>query len=229
MRSVLFDCVPHDHYCVTCVRGLSEAEVLVRLGVADQAPYPRYTAGEALERFGYDVQTVRVHREGDWIFLVEPSGNGDTFQPQILTRLSQGTEAVSALKYLDGTAMAAHAGDGELLATYVDWTFTPAGGMDPSRLNRALTDVGFFREENEDSGDWAAWEMVLVALEHEFGLTVSPDVANGPLPTVVLPHTKTPQPYRDPLRRRPTPEGWVPPAKAQSDRQTNRDDGSDAR
>lgn len=71
--------------------------------------------------------------------------------------------------------------------------------------------------------------MVLVALEHEFGLTVSPDVANGPLPTVVLPHTKTPQPYRQPLQRRPTSEGCVPPAKAQIERQANRDDDSDAR
>lgn len=187
LESALFECLAHDEYCVTCVRGISPAEVLSRLGVSEGSP-PEYTPDEAVQHFGIDVPAVRIHSEGGWIFLLEVySDIGKTFQPQLLTRLSGGTEAISAYKIMDGTAMAAHARDGELLATYVDWEFEPPKGPDPSRLYRALTGVGFFQEENEESDEWLPSKMVLLALEREFDLTVSPDVVNGPLPAVGLP------------------------------------------
>ncbi|GAB2845043.1 hypothetical protein GCM10027176_56060 [Actinoallomurus bryophytorum] len=41
-------------------------------------------------------------------------------------------------KLLDSTAKATHARDGEILATYIDWDFAPAKGVNPGRLNWAL-------------------------------------------------------------------------------------------
>ena len=46
---VLADCVPRDHFGITCVRGLLPDEVLSRLGVTDQVPYPLCTPDEALQ------------------------------------------------------------------------------------------------------------------------------------------------------------------------------------
>ncbi|TQL94940.1 hypothetical protein FB559_0429 [Actinoallomurus bryophytorum] len=228
LRSVLSECVPSDHYCVTCVRDLSPAEVMARLGVADQDPYPRCTPEEAVERFDLDVPAVRVHHEGDWVFVLEVNSQlGVTFKPQMLARLSEGSEAVSAQQLLDSTAKVAHARQGELLATYIDWHFEPPSGKDPSRLNRALTQVGFFREENEDSDEWEASKMILVAVEREFGLTVSPEVVNGPLPTAVLPYVKAPAPPREPLQRKPSADGSVVP-KLQAEQARN-DDHEDGR
>jgi uncharacterized protein DUF6461 len=204
LRSKLFGCVADDQYCVTCVRGLSLGEVLARLGLADQEEHPRYTSLEAARHFGYDVPILRIHDDADWTILLEVNPHfGKTLQPQTLARLSGGTEAVSAQKMLDSTAKAAHALDGELLATYIDWDFVPAKGADPSRLNRALTNAGFFQEENEDSDEWRPPEMVLLALEREFGISVSPHIANGPLPTVAIPHRKAQEAERKSLRRKP--------------------------
>lgn len=204
MRSKLYRCSADDHYCVTCVHGLPVDEVLARLGIPDQGPHPRYTSLEAARHFGYDVPVLRVYADGDWTILFEVDSQlGETFQPQTLTRLSAGAEAVSAQKLLDSTAKAAHARDGEILATYVDWHFTRAEGANPSRLNRALSRVGFFRDEAEDFDDWNPAEMVLVALEREFGISVSPDVANGPLPTVLVPGRSAPEPGPQILQRKP--------------------------
>jgi hypothetical protein len=227
MRSALFECVPWDHYCVTCVRALSQDEILARLGVADQDPFPRYTPGDAASHFHLDVPVVQVHHKGGWTFLFEVNSHlGSTFEPQMLARLSEGTEAVSAHNILDGTAMAAHARDGQLLARYTDWHFEPPSGTDPTRLSRTLVNVGFFRDEDIDYDEWNPAEMVLVALEREFDLTVSPSIVNGPLLTVVLPHTTAPAPPRQPLQRKPSTSGSVTP-KRQADqaRSGERTDG----
>jgi hypothetical protein len=84
----LYGCVTPDQYCLTCVRGLSQAEVLSRLAVTDREPYPRCTGDEAVERFGIEVPAVRVCRSGDWTFLLDVDPHGRTFRPPVLTRPS---------------------------------------------------------------------------------------------------------------------------------------------
>jgi hypothetical protein len=186
-RSVLYDAVAHDQYCITAVRDLSETEALSRLGIVEQGPYPLYTPREALQHHGFGAPAVRVCRGESWLFLLDVDPQGVTFQPPVLGRLSTGTEAVSAWHLLDGTTRIAHAYDGSLLATFDAWLFEPAEGADPARLNRALEESGFFLEENEESDEWSVPEMALLTIEREFGLVLQPGLANGPLPTVSIP------------------------------------------
>ncbi|PJE95788.1 hypothetical protein CUT44_21260 [Streptomyces carminius] len=188
----LADCVPLDHFGLTCVRDLSPDEVLSRLGVTDRAPYPHYTPQEAIQRLGHGHENpaARVCHSGEWTFLLDVDDHGVLLRTPVLTRLSMGTEAVSIWKLLDSTTRIAHASNGELMAHYDDWMFEPAKGTDPSRLNRALAAIGFFREENEESDEWSAPEMALLALEREFGLVLPSEVSRGPLPTVGLRHLR---------------------------------------
>jgi len=228
LRSKLYSCVADDQYCVTCVRGLPLDEVLARLGVPGQEPHPQHTSLGAARHFGYGVPVLRVHTDGDWtlLFEVDPNLADEAFQVQTLSRLSVGTEAVCAQKLLDSTAKVTHARDGEILATYVDWDFTPAKGVDPSRLNRALSEVGFFYGESEDFDDWNASEKVLLAVEREFGISVSPDVVNGPLPTVRIPGWSAPDPGPQSLQRKPD---FTPGHSRRQIDKAARDDGQGAR
>ncbi|MDN3354445.1 DUF6461 domain-containing protein [Actinomadura sp. DC4] len=218
LRSKLYSCVASDHYCVTCVRGLPPDEVPARLGVSGQGPHPQYTSLEAARHFGYGVPVVRVHAGGDWTLLLEvnPNITDAAFQKQLLSRLSVGTEAVCVQKLMDSTAKATHARDGEVLATYLDWDFTPAKGPDPSRLNRGLSEVGFFQDGSEDYDHWNPAEMVLLAVEREFEISVFPDIVNGPLPTVRIPGWNAPEPAPQSLQRKPDSTPRRP--RRQSDR-----------
>ncbi|MFG2276069.1 DUF6461 domain-containing protein [Streptomyces chartreusis] len=188
--SKLADCVPLELFGLTCVRDLSADEVLARLDVAGQAPHPAFTDEEAIQHFGhgFEAPAVRVCSSGGWTVLLDVEAHGRLLQTPVLTRLSVGTEAVSVWKLLDSTTQISHARDGELLAHFDAWTFEPAEGSAPSRLNGALTDVGFFLEENWESEEWSAPAMALLALEQEFGLVLPPEIAHGPLPTVSLQH-----------------------------------------
>ncbi|MEU9796289.1 DUF6461 domain-containing protein [Streptomyces sparsogenes] len=190
-ESLLADCVPGDRFGITCVRELSPDEVLSRLDVVDQAPYPLCTPDEALQRFGWGHETpaARVCRSGEWTFLLDVDAHGRLLQPSVLTRLSMGTEAVAAWYLMAGTTRIAHARDGRVMADFDAWAVHLMRGTDPSRLVRALTAVGFFREDDDDyEDDWASSSMALVALEREFGLALSPEVAKDALPTVNLQH-----------------------------------------
>ncbi len=192
-ESVLAKCVPMDHFGITCVRGRSTDEVLSRLNVTDQAPYPLCTPEEALQRFGPGEMTpaVRVCRSGEWVFLLDVDAHGELLQPSVLTGLSLGTEAVSVWYLMAGTTRIVHAQDGKVMADFDAWAVHLTSGADTSRIDRALTDVGFFREDEDDyEDDWSAPAMALVALEREFDLTLSPDVAKGALPAVSLQHLR---------------------------------------
>ncbi|WP_139141065.1 DUF6461 domain-containing protein [Streptomyces qinglanensis] len=192
MTPTLTACVHLESFGITCVRDLTPDEVLSRLGVADQAPYPQFTDEAAMGQFGhgFELPAVRVCASGGWTFLLDVEAHGRLLQSPVLTRLSRGAEAVSVWKLLSHTTQVSHARDGELLAEFDAWMFEPAEGADPVRLNHALSKVGFFVDEDSDSDDCSDPEMALLALEREFGLALSPELARGPLPTVSLPHLK---------------------------------------
>ncbi len=186
-------CVPSDHFGLTCVRDVSPDEVLARLSVTDQAPYPLYTTGEAVRRlgFGHENPAARICQAGQWTFLLDVDAHGLLLQTPVLTRLSVGTEAVSVWNVMDGTTRIGHARGGELLASYDAWHSEPPEGADPSFLNQALTDAGFFLDENWESGEWEPAGAALLLLEREFGLTLSSGTAESPLPTVGLHHLRS--------------------------------------
>ncbi len=197
-QSALAGCVPSDHFGVTGVRGVSTDEVLVRLGVTDQAPYPLCTSGEALRKFGWGEGTPAVRVcGGEWTFLFDVTAHGKLSNDAVLSHLSAGGEAVSVWSILDGTTRVAHAREGELLADIDAWAVHLTTGADPSRVNRALTEAGFFRDWEDEDGedgedgedDWLVPSAAaLIAMEREFGMAVSPVAANGTLPTVSLRH-----------------------------------------
>jgi hypothetical protein len=195
LRSKLYWCVTSDQYCVICVRGVSTDEVIARLGVVGQEPHPRFTPDEAVRQGAVGIPALRIHAAGDWtlLFEVDPNGTDEAFQAGMLSRLSVGTEVVCAQQLMAGTAKVTHVRDGVILATYVDWHFTPATGADPGRLNEALRDAGFFSEENAELDEWNPAEMVLLAVERAFGIEVSPDAVNGALPTVMVAGWTAPQ------------------------------------
>ncbi|MER8000307.1 DUF6461 domain-containing protein [Streptomyces sp. NPDC095613] len=187
-ESSLAMCVPSDHFGLTCVRDVSPDEVLARLSVTDQAPYPLYTPGVAVRRlgFGHENPAARICQAGQWTFLLDVDAHGLLLQTPVLTRLSVGTEAVSVWHVMDGTTRIAHAIDRQLMAHYDDDAVHLTTGADPSRVNHALAEAGFFPDDDEFDDDWSPAAMALVAVEREFGLTLSSGTAESPLPTVSL-------------------------------------------
>ncbi|MFE7440918.1 DUF6461 domain-containing protein [Streptomyces chartreusis] len=186
----LAGCVPLDLFGITCVRCAPPDEVLSRLDVADLDSHPQFTEEEAIQHFGHGFETpaVRVYSSEGWTILLDVEAHGSLLQAPVLTGLSVGAEALSVWKLLDATTQISHARDGELLAHFNAWTFEPAEGIDPSRLNRALTDVGLFLDKNWESGEWSVPGMALLAVEQEFGLVLPAEIVRGPLPTVSLQH-----------------------------------------
>lgn len=178
-----------EEFCVTAVRGLTQEDVLRRLGVADQESLPEYRMDSAVEHLGLDAWAVRLYSSptAEWVYLFDVNGQtGVSHKRPVLKRLSEGTEAVSVWSLIGSTTHVTQARDGEVVATCSTWMFEPASGPDPDRLNRALERAGFFREDEaeEDFDDALA---ALDAVEDEFGLEVDPGAVTGPLPTVIVP------------------------------------------
>ena len=127
---------------------------------------------------------------GRWTFLIDVEPHGLFLEPEVLTRLSVGTEAISVWNVLAGTVHVAHAVDGRMQATYNAWTFQPPEGVSPERLDQMLRAVGFFseiQEEATEEDEWTSAEMVLAALERGFGLELPAEMVSGPMLTVGLP------------------------------------------
>ncbi|MFF5874606.1 hypothetical protein ACIQ9M_08005 [Streptomyces californicus] len=88
---------------------------------------------------------------------------------------------------MNSTTRLAHARDGQVVTRCDAWSYEPASGIAPQRLNPVLEQVGFFpgeRDEEEERLSSAA-----LALEQGFGLAVDAEAVRGPLPTVVVPAT----------------------------------------
>ncbi|WP_432106584.1 hypothetical protein [Streptomyces sp. AA1529] len=112
----------------------------------------------------------------------------DCSNPSVLTRPPEGTEAVSVWHPLAGSAHIAHARDGVLMAGIDTWHVYLTESQDVSHPNRALDDAGFFRDDEDYEDDWTDSAAALMLLEREFGLKLSPQMANGALAAVSLQH-----------------------------------------
>ncbi|NJQ16045.1 DUF6461 domain-containing protein [Streptomyces bohaiensis] len=182
--------MPPDAFGITCVHGHSVGKVLDRLQVTAQAPYPLYTQHEAAQEYVWPAgaPAARVYSCDDWTFLFDVSAHGKLCEPTVVARLSAGGEAVSVWKALDGTTRVCHAQDGSLLADIDAWALHLTSGADPSRMNRALSETGFFRDwDTDEEDDWLVPSAAaLLAVEREFEISISPEAVNGALPTVSL-------------------------------------------
>ncbi|KOT35830.1 hypothetical protein ADK41_24275 [Streptomyces caelestis] len=190
MASTLFDALGSEYFCVTAVRGLGEADVLVRLGADGSEPPVRCRIDGAYDAFDPDGWAVRLHCPPGtgWVYVFDAfPQTGVVFRRPVLRRLSAGTEAVSVWKLLDSTTRVAHVRDGEVLALFDSWRFEPASGPEPHRLNHALERVGFFVDDDEADDEFSDPAAALEAVEREFGLGVDPRAVAGPLPSVIVP------------------------------------------
>lgn len=65
----------------------------------------------------------------------------------VLVRLSSGCEVVAAWTLVHSTTRLAHVRDGQVVARCDAWSYEPASGIAPQRLNPVLEQVGFFPGE----------------------------------------------------------------------------------
>ncbi|MFF9206312.1 DUF6461 domain-containing protein [Streptomyces sp. NPDC014986] len=178
-----------EEFCVTAVRGLTQQDVLDRLGIVVQEELPQYRIDNGVEHLGMDAWAVRLYSPpgSEWFYLIDVNGHeGASHKRPVLRQLSQGTEVVSVWSLIGSTTHVTQARDGEIVATCSTWLFESASGSDPDRLNGALERAGFFREDESEEGFDDA-RAALEAVEEEFRLRVEPGAVEGPLPTVIVP------------------------------------------
>ncbi|MEU7742163.1 DUF6461 domain-containing protein [Nonomuraea sp. NPDC049158] len=127
-----------DLWCLTFVRGLSEIDVLRRMGAEERSIRP-LTYEELIDE-GLFPDTVLAGRLGDWIVVVEESG-WDALDA--LEVLSVETEAVSVLRHDYASDCFGYAVDGELITSFNPMIPAWRSGSDPDRLVDVMRDVGF--------------------------------------------------------------------------------------
>ncbi|MGW4309353.1 hypothetical protein [Streptomyces californicus] len=91
---------------------------------------------------------------------------------------------------MHSTTRLAHVRDGQVVARCDAWSYEPASGIAPQRLNPVVEQVGFFPGETDEEEERpSSAGLTLEALEQGFGLAVDAEALRGPLPTVVVPAT----------------------------------------
>jgi hypothetical protein len=166
-------------FCLTFVRGSTEAEVFAAFG-AD--------AREAVRRRWHDLQDdmhVQVGRAGDWLFALEVNSANGT-RPDVLRRLSAGGEAVA----VRGTSYTLHhqfgyAAGGDLVAAV--HTFLPGDwqGSDPGRFQAVAREAGLGRPQSPGAPKYL--QAVLTVTEEVSGVTLGQPDLDRPWPAAELP------------------------------------------
>ena len=191
---------------MTFVRGADVRAVLTGLGVdPDDAMPPAHP--EFSSTLG-----VTIIRAGDWLVALEQTAWPRGVRPDVLRRLSAGTEVVAIDEDIaKGNHQFAHAADGEIISTVVTSAPPKWGGAQPGRLRSLAEELGMDREDgrpgpdsDSDSDydsdyDLRDLEILLLIAEVAFGLSLDEADLNNPL-------LKVPDQPADP---------WVggPPAK----------------
>lgn len=168
-------------WCLTFVRGLSEIDVLRRMGAEERSIRP--LTYEELFDEGLFPDTVLVGRSGAWIVIIEESGWEAL---EALEALSVGTEAVSVLRHDYAEDDFGYAVDGELITSFNPMIPAWRSGSDPDRLVDLMRDVGF--EPAHTPGDEDDREVrhptvdgALLLAARLTGVMLTQDVVNGPL------------------------------------------------
>lgn len=147
---------PEEIYCLTFVKGMSEAEVLSRMG-AVEGTEPRTPDDAFAERESFDAgypEIVRVLSVGEWSVVHEPFGftGADTY---LLAALSEGTEAVSLLRHEYASHCFSYAVDGVVLCSFDPLFAYYRWGADPDVLVERMRAVGLYPDRDElDLSDW---------------------------------------------------------------------------
>lgn|SRR5487761_82425 len=159
--------------CMTFVRGADERTVLERLGVdpdaaiSSDAPQFPTTPG------------ISLVRSGDWVVALEDSVWARGKRPDVLGRVSAGTEAV--VIYKDdgkGNHEFAHAVDGEIITAVTTSAPPHWRGTQPERLRPLAEELAL---ADDSDSDLLAIEVLLSIAEGVFGLSLDEADLRHPL------------------------------------------------
>jgi hypothetical protein len=170
---------------MTFVRGADERAVLAGLGVDPDAAIPS-DAAEFSTTPG-----ISLVRSGDWVAALEDSVWARGKRPDVLRRVSAGTEAV--VIYKDdgkGNHEFAHAVDGEIITAVTTSAPPHWRGTQPERLRPLAEELGLADDSDSDLLDI---EVLLTIAEGVFGLSLDeadlqhpllkvPDLPSDPAP-----------------------------------------------
>ena len=165
--------------CITFVRGSDERAVLAGLGVdPDDAMAPGDPEFES-------TPGITIVRSGEWLVALEDAVYARGIRPDVLLRLSAGTEVVVIYEDIGkGNNQFAHAVDGEVI-TSVTTTMPPSwGGTQPDRLRPLAEELGMGHEDGSPSDsdyDMGGLELLLLLAEVAVGLSLDEADLNRPL------------------------------------------------
>jgi Family of unknown function (DUF6461) len=159
--------------CMTFVRGADERAVLAGLGVDPGAAAIPPDAAE------FTTPGISIVRPGPWVAALEDSAYPRGKRPEVLRRVSAGTEAVVIYQDLGkGDHEFAHAVDGEII-TAVTTSMPPHWrGSQPDRLRPLAEELGLAEDSDYDL---SPIEVLLVLGETVFGLTLDEEDLRHPL------------------------------------------------
>ena len=187
--------------CMTFVRGTDERTVLTGLGVdPDDAMAPGDPEFES-------TPGITIVRSGDWVVALETAAWPRGIRPDVLLRLSAGTEAVVVFEDIGkGNHEFAHAVDCEVITAVTTCVPLPSwGGTQPDRLRPLAEELGMPGEHGTDSDneyDLGSMEILLLIAEVALGLSLDEADLDRPL-------LKVPDEPEDPT---PRPRPDAPPA-----------------
>jgi hypothetical protein len=186
--------------CMTFVRGADERLVLAGLGVEpDDAVRP--DSPEFASTPG-----ITIVGSGDWLVALETAAWPRGIRPDVLLRLSVGTEAVVVFEDIGKLNHEfAHAVDGEVITAVTTCVPPSWGGTQPDRLRPLAEELGMGYQDGSPSGsdyDLGDLEILLLIAETALGLSLDEADLNRPL-------LKVPDQPADPT---PRPRPDAPPA-----------------
>lgn len=179
-------------FCLTFVRGAEERTVLAGLGVNPDDAMPP-AAAQAPAAPG-----IIIMRSGDWTAALEDSIPPQGTRPEVLRRLSAGTEAVVVYQDIGkGNHEFAHAVDGEIITAVTTSVPPHWRGTQPERLRPLADELGLTRNADYD---FSGIEILLLLTESAFGLSLDETDLRHPLLKVrnVLPGAAPSTPAADP-------------------------------
>lgn len=159
--------------CMTFVRAADERAVLAGLGVDPDA------AAISPDTAEFTTPGISIVRSGQWVTALEDGVYPRGKRPEVLRRVSAGTEAVVIYQELGkGNHEFAHAVDGEII-TAVTTSMPPHWrGSQPDRLRPLAEELGLAADSDYDL---SPIEVFLVLGEAVFGLTLDEADLRHPL------------------------------------------------
>jgi hypothetical protein len=144
-------------YCVSFVRDLSPEEVLRRFGV-DESSMEEVTSDElgerAAESMGDDATGyIGAVKVGDWTLVIEPGGWKLAADPEIMARVSRGTEVVSVCCHDYASDTFVYIVDGQPVVWFDPMLPDARSGNDPDRFVKEMREVGLDPGYDIDSDD----------------------------------------------------------------------------